>query len=242
METATRTKSREAVYSRGSATRASAPMLEAAVAKQFTAVDVQAMLQARLQSALDQAMATPATQEAAPEGWWDLVAIGPIKPGAGTTPPLGFNGPLLPNQVIRSGETAYVATILILNMFYPQPSACDVLADFALPYEITYQTGNLTTWSPGPKALNVEHNYSLVPGQAFYVDVLEFKAEGLDEVMYEMNVSARIFGCNENYAPPFAGFAREVVDIDPSLFRPAPGMVSQPIRFMIYGAHPPSEP
>jgi hypothetical protein len=56
--------------------------------------------------------------------------------------------------------------------------------------------------------------------------------------MYEMNISARIFGCNENYAPPFAGFAREVYDIDPDMFSPAPGMGDRPIRFMVYGNAP----
>jgi hypothetical protein len=201
-----------------------------------TAADIKAEYEAKLQAALDEALATPRTQVVDPQGWWDLVAIGPIQP-------IG-NPPFLANDVIRAGEPAFVVTILILNPFFPVPpfSAADVLSNFSLPFEVTYQTGNLTTWTPGPASLNVEHNSTLVPGQAFYVDVLAFTGEGLDEVMYEMNISARIFGCGGDYSPPFAGFAREVVDIDPDLFTPAPGLINAPIRFLVYGAHDPNEP
>jgi hypothetical protein len=198
------------------------------------AADIKAQYEAKLKAAYDAARATPQAQLAEPQGWWDLVAIGPIQQI--------LNPPYLPHDVIRAGQPAYVITIMVLNPFGPSvPSACEILSNFALPYEITYQTGNVTTWQPGPASLNVEHNLTLVPGQCFYVDVLEFTGEGLDEVMYEMNVSARIFGCGENYAPDFAGFAREVIDIDPDIFRPAPGLVNGPIRFLVYGEHNPSE-
>lgn len=210
--------------------------VEHATARKATAADVKAMFEARLQAALDEAQTRQAGIEVAElQGWWDLVSIGPIQ-----IPAVG--GPYLPNDVIRAGETAFVVTILILNptlILNHQISACELLSSFGLPYEITYQTGNLTTWKPGPANLNVEHEgLHLNPHQCFYVDVLEFVPNDRDEVMYEMNVSARIFGCCEGYAPPFAGFAREVVDIDPSLFAPAPGLVGAPIRFLVYGDAP----
>ncbi len=232
METLTKTASTNGHTATASAKTNGASKTKIAVASMTqTAADIKAQYEAKLQAAYDLAKATPRQQVVDPQGWWDLVAIGPIQPIA--------NPPYLANDVIRAGEPAFVVTILVLNPFGPGiPSACDVLSNFALPFEVTYQTGNLTTWTPGPKSLNVDHDLTLVPGQCFYVDVLEFTGEGLDEQMYEMNVSARIFGCGENYAPNFAGFAREVVDIDPSLFSPAPGLVNAPIRFMVYGERP----
>jgi hypothetical protein len=202
---------------------------------QVTAEDVKAYYEAKLKAALDRRMASaPEPQVAELQPWWDLISIGPIQPV--------FNPPFAPSDVIRSGELAFVVTILLLNpdpILPPGVSPCDILSKFALPYEVTYQTGNLTTWKPAPAPLTSEHEgQNLVPGQCFYIDVLEFVPDDKDEVMYEMNVSARIFGCGENYAPPFAGFAREVVDIDSSFWSPPPGLVSAPIRFLVYGDQP----
>ena len=205
---------------------------ESAMAPRITAADVKAHYKAKLASALEQKLASAQVAELQP--WWDLIAIGPIQ--ATTNPPFA------PSDVIRSGETAYVVTIILLNpdpILPPGISPADILSKFALPYEVTYQTGNLTTWQPAGFPLTSEHDpLYLVPGQSFYVDVLEFVPNDRDEVLYEMNVSARIFGCGENYAPPFAGFAREVVDIDSSFFSPPPGLVNAPIRFMVYGDQP----
>ena len=205
---------------------------ESAMAPRITAADVKAHYEAKLASALEQKLASAQVAELQP--WWDLIAIGPIQ--ATTNPPFA------PSDVIRSGETAYVVTIILLNpdpILPPGISPADILSKFALPYEVTYQTGNLTTWQPAGFPLTSEHDpLYLVPGQCFYIDVLEFVPYDEDEVMYEMNVSARIFGCDENYAPPFAGFAREVVDLDSSFFSPAPGLVNAPIRFLVYGDKP----
>ncbi|HJZ48580.1 MAG TPA: hypothetical protein VKE41_15495 [Roseiflexaceae bacterium] len=248
MTTATR-NSRGNVTVSSRAMQQAAAAAESALAPKVTAADVKAEIEARLQAALDEATARRADAELAePElpgriPWWDLIAVGPIQPGAGTLPAGG--SPLLPHGIIRSGETAFIATILILNPV-PHPalggmSPCDFLSMFSLPYEVTYQTGNLTEWKKGPASLNVESDPSgnLVPGVCFYVDILEFEPYDLDEVLYEMNISARIFGCSDDpaisYAPPFAGFAREVVDIDPDLFSGAPGLGDRPIRFMVYG-------
>ncbi len=208
---------------------------ESALTPRVTAADVKAHYEAKLASALEQKLAgPPSAQVAELQPWWDVIAIGPIQ--------VTTNPPFAPSDVIRAGEPAFVVTIILLNpapILPPGISPCDILSKFALPYEVTYQTGNLTTWQPAGFPLTSEHDpLYLVPGQCFYIDVLEFVPEDEDEVMYEMNVSARIFGCDENYAPPFAGFAREVVDIDSSFFSPPPGLVNAPIRFLVYGDKP----
>ena len=138
--------------------------------------------------------AGPGAEVAELQGWWDLIAFGPIQIPR-------INGPYLPNDVIRSGEPAYIVTVLILNPFLVlnnQITVCELLSTLALPYEITYQTGNLTKWQPAPPPLTGEHeDLYLVPHQCFYVNVLEFIPDDKDEVMYEMNISARIFGAGK---------------------------------------------
>jgi hypothetical protein len=228
-------------------TKVLTPVAESATSSKITAADVQAMVLAQVEAAIDKKRAEMGLEEAEPQNWWDILAIGPIQPGAGFVPTgsPGGPGPFLPNGIIRAGEKAYIVTVLILNPLpLPQdPSIIpsEFLSTFALPYEVTYQTGNLTEWKKGPAYLNVEHYGTLIPGQAVYVDVLEFTADDKDEVMYEMNVSARIFGCGNNYAPYFAAFARETVDLDADLFSEAPGLGNRPIRFMVYGDKPADE-
>lgn len=205
----------------------------------MVAMDIRAQVEAIVKSALDEAkmrrVARPAAEVAEPEGWWNLYAIGPIQL-------IDIPSPLLPHQVIKVGETAYVATILFLNDFLilsPGTTAADVLSNFALPYEVRYQTGNLTTWTLGQANMNVLHSgpgFNLVPQVNFYVDLLAFEAT--EPGLYEMNISARILGATPLFAnaPQFAGYARAVIDIDPDLFiRPAPGLqFDLPIRFQVY--------
>jgi hypothetical protein len=201
--------------------------------KQVTAEVIKAQIEAQLQSAYEQALNSPRTEGADPEGWWNLAAIGPIQVPS-------IPGPVTPHQVIKVGEDAFIATVMILNPFLvlaPGTTAADVLSNFALPYEVQYQTGNLTSWSIGPANLNVVHGgTNLVPGQFFYVDVLQFTAN--TPGIYEMNISARILGATPPFvnAPQFAGFARAIFDIDADLFfSGAPGMqFDQPIRFQVY--------
>jgi hypothetical protein len=175
--------------------------------------EVKALIEAKLQAAYEKALQSPQAEVAEPLGWWDLVGIGPFQPGANlfdlpNRPP----APYLPHQVIRIGETAYVATVL----YVPSVSV------FGLPYEIKYSTGNLETWNLGPANLNVTHRGHLNPNSPFVVDILRFRAQV--EGCYEMNICARIFGCpvgnRPNTAPPFAGFARRVYDFDREMFIP----------------------
>ncbi len=206
-----------------------------------TAAQVKAYYESQLHAALTEAKMNARKEVAEPQDWWDVLAVGPIQIGAQSIPPAGFqDSPLLPHQVIRVGEDAYVVTILLLNPFGPgAPSAADILSGFGLPYEVRYSTGNLDTWNLGPNYLNVTQGGNFTPFVPFAVDVFKFTAKSGDEACYEMNICARIFGCDvngkKNSAPPFAGFAREVIDIDPGLLFPAPGLqVDTGIRFQIY--------
>lgn len=197
--------------------------------------DVKAQVEARVEAALDEAMMMPREQATEPEGWWNLYALGPIQF-------TGVPAPLTPHQILKVGETGYVATILFLNPFNviaPGVTPASILSGFALPYEVRYQTGNLTTWSLGPGSLNVIHSgpgFNLIPGVNVYFDVIGFTAT--TPGLYEMNISARLLGATPPYtnAPQFAGFARAVLDIDPDLFiSGAPGLqFDHPIRFQIY--------
>jgi hypothetical protein len=208
--------------------------------KQMTAMDVKAQIEAVVKSALDEARmrraARPAAEIAEPEGWWNLYAYGPLQD------PIGIPAPLLPHQVIKVGEYAYVVTVLLLNDFLilsPGTTAADVLSNFALPFEVRYQTGNLTTWTLGQADMNVVHSgagFNLVPQTNDYYDVLVIEAR--EPGLYEMNISARILGATSPFAnsPQFAGYARAVFDFDPDLFiSDAPGwQFDLPIRFQIY--------
>ncbi|MFQ5856606.1 MAG: hypothetical protein ACE5LU_13295 [Anaerolineae bacterium] len=212
------------------AVREAAAIAERVIVREMTVEDVKAMLEAQVQAALEEAMATPGEEIAEPLGWWNLFAIGPIQP-------IAVGGPLLPHQIIKAGEPAFVATILFLNPFLILPgptTAADVLSNFALPYEVRYQTGNLTTWALG--APNAVQNGNLVPGQFVYVDVLAFM--GQQTGLFEMNISARLLGTAPPFvnAPQFAGYARAVIDIDPDLFISPPPFLQFdfPIRFQVY--------
>ena len=207
--------------------------------QQTEAEYVRAQVEARVRAALEEAMARPSQEIAEPAGWWNLYAIGPIQIPASPLPPAA---PLLPHQVIKVGETAYVANVMVLNPFQIVngiTNAATILSNFALPYTIRYQAGNLTTWTLGQANMNVVRSgvgYNLVPGQFVYVDILAFTAT--TPGIYEMNVSVEINGATPPYtnAPQFAGYARAVVDVDPELFvGGAPGLqFDQPIRFQIY--------
>ena len=214
-----------------------------------TAADVKAMIEARLQATLDELLAAPVEQIAEPLNWWDLFGAGPYQPGARLTPPLN-PAPLLPHQVIRVGEQAFIATVIWLNPLSlpnaPGVIPCEILAGFCLPYTVEYHTCNVTECKPGPANLNVKHEGHLTPGRCFYVDVLEFVAEQ-EGCVFETNICARILCCDyENEPlkrqPPFAGFATWTYDFDQdflanllNLSPSGPGFYHKnPIRFMVY--------
>lgn len=198
-----------------------------------TAEDVKASISAALKAAYDKAMTRPEVTE--PRYWWNVFGFGPIQPGA-TDPNIGgFTGPLLADQVIRTGEAAFVASLIILNPFVPPgsvpPTPCQILQTFALPYEVNFQFSNLTTWTTAGSLTDAG---AFVPaGPCFYVNVVAIPPQ--PPGMYELNITARIFGAGGNPAPPFAGFARAVFDFDDELFLPAPGLEYDfPIRYQVY--------
>lgn len=225
----------------GTVTVRSGATTEAAQGKKPTAADVKAYLEKQLQAAYEEALTKPRPQLAEPLFWWEIVSIGPIQAGAQLVPPASFlDSPLLPGKVIRNGESAFIATVLIINPFpLPQDPLIvprDFLTVFSLPFEVDYHTCNLTTCEPAGANLNVKNTGALVPGQTFYVDVLEFTAEDAG-CLFETNICARILGCDGRTpnASPFAGFARTTINIDPELFFPTQVLeFDNPIRFMVY--------
>lgn len=190
-------------------------------------VDVDEMrqvLEDQLQAAYDELMATATPQTAGPALWWDMYAYGPFK---APVPPFPA-----PNEVVRLGETVYVASILYLNRFYPYPSSADVLSNFALPYTIAWDTNNVTTFAK-ETALSGSFTKHFKPGKAWYVDVIAITPE--HEGIHELNLRGRITGCEGELAPPFAGYATLVYEFDSSLF--TPGMHTRyqgPVRFSVY--------
>lgn len=212
-----------------------APALEIVRGDRLTTADVKAAVEARVKAALEEAAQSERPEVAEPLNWWDMYALGPVQP-------LALNGPLPPHQVIKVGEVAYVASVIVLNPFNivaPGMSAADILSNFALPYEVRFQTGNVTNWTLGQPDMNfvvAGPGQHLVPGQAVYVDVIQFT--GSTPGLYEMNVSCRLLGATPPFvnAPQFAGFARYVGDFDADMFGSStPGFqFDVPIRFQVY--------
>jgi hypothetical protein len=196
------------------------------------AARIEAEIRAQVASVYEQAMAAgpeaAGIEIAEPGLWWDMALYGPLQP-------IAPGGPLVPHLIIKAGEPAYVLSFVLLNPFLPLSggtNAGDVLANFALPFEVRYQTGNLTTWTLGPSDMQATNTNNLTPGQYFYVDLLWFT--GGQPGLYEMNGSARILGAAPPHvnAPQFAAYATVVFNIDgPGLFGPKP---PGPLRFMVY--------
>ena len=163
------------------------------------------------------------------QAWWDIAAFGPIQP-------IAPGGPLVPHSVIKVGEPAFVFAIILLNPFLPLPGGTNpaqVLSNFALPYEVQYQTGNLTTWTLGQPDMQGIDNDNLTPGPPFtYFEVIGFTAA--QPGLYEMNITARLLGAAPPFvnAPRFGARASTVFSLDPpGLFGAAP---PSPLRFSIY--------
>lgn len=206
---------------------------EFVVSQEITADDIKAQIEAQVQSAIEKASSSPEVTE--PRDWWEILAFGPIQPGATTTPIGGFTGPLLPHQVIRRGENAFVASLLVLNPFVlpggVPPTPAQLLNSFALPYTVEFQMANTSSWSSAG-TLNAGGNF--VPNGPFvYVNVVQLPDQPAG--LYEMNVTARILGNAGTTAPPFAGYARQVFDFDSELFQAAPGaQFDLPVRYQVY--------
>ena len=152
--------------------------------------DADQQIVSRLQSALDEAAVQPEIAEV--RDWWDVAAFGPLQL-------IASGGPLLPHRVIKVGEDAYVYAIIVLNPAQQLPTgtnAADVLANFSLPYEVQFQTGNLTTWSLAPADMQAVRRGNFRPQQTVYLERIRFT--GRQPGLYEMNISARILGAAES--------------------------------------------
>ena len=178
----------------------------------------------------DRALTTPKPEVAEITDWWNLFAYGPIQP-------ILVDGPFAPHQVIKLGETAYVVSVLALNTDLELPggiTAAHILSDFALPYEIKYQTANLSTWALSE--IGGTHTGNLIPGQSWYTDILEFTPT--QEGLYEMNVLVRLLGAfPPGKATHFGGFAHWIGDLDPEALWPVEMPIwhfELPIKFMVY--------
>lgn len=203
---------------------------EKIIKKALTADDVKVYIDSQVKAAYDKMMSTPQTEVAEIRGWWNLLAVGPIQP-------IAVGGPFAPHQVIKIGEPAFVATLIVLNPFLILPggiSAADTLSNFALPYEVRYQVANVSQWAPSP--LGAVNTGNLVPGQSWYLDVLSFTPQQAG--IHEMNILARILGAvPPGTAPYFAGFARQVLDLDREVLWPPrtrTWQFDQPVKFMVY--------
>jgi hypothetical protein len=208
-------------------------MLEAPPeAAPITEEELEALVRAEIDSAYEQALTAPETvapEVAEVQAWWDIAAFGPIQP-------IAPGGPLVPHSVIKVGEPAFVFAIILLNPFLPLPGGTNpaqVLSNFALPYEVQYQTGNLTTWTLGQPDMQGIDNNNLTPGPPFtYFEVISFVAA--QPGLYEMNITARLLGAAPPFvnAPRFGARATTVFSLDPpGLFGAAP---PSPLRFNIY--------
>lgn len=195
------------------------------------------VFEARIESAVQEAMTIEAPELAEPEGWWNLWAIGPVQP-------IAPGGPLRPHKIIKVGEPAYIFTFLWLNprlVLDGGPTVCDLISNLACDFEVKYCTGNKCTWSLGPGELNVTHKVEMIPDRCFDYDVLAFTArEDWADSCFETHICARITGCEDRGgAPPLAGFVTQVLDLDPELFAapvqvPSRWEVDTPIQFMVY--------
>ncbi|GAB4437161.1 MAG: hypothetical protein OHK0015_29620 [Chloroflexi bacterium OHK40] len=191
---------------------------------EVTAEQVRAAVEARLQAALDEARASGMPQTAGPALWWDMYAYGPFKAPLAPFP--------APHQIVRLGETVYIASILYLNETYPYPTAADVLATFGMPYSIAWDTNNVTSLTKETNLAGILHR-NFVPGQSWYVDIITLTPE--HEGIHEVNLRGRITGCNGELAPPFAGYATLVFEFDSSLFTLGSHSRYQgPVRFDVY--------
>jgi hypothetical protein len=210
--------------------------------------DVKARIEAQLQASLEAAMSAPREQIAEPLYWWEIFGYGPVQIPNQLVPPAGFlDSPLAPGKILRVGEKGYLVTVFIINPFPlpqdPNIRPVDFLTVWKLPYQIDYHTFNTSTGRPVP-SLTATHYGNLVPGQAYYVDVLEFTAYE-PGCVFETNICARILDCESGHPSyghgygkspsPFAGFARSTYNLDPELFLPTQHLeFDNPIRFMVY--------
>jgi hypothetical protein len=193
------------------------------------------LVEARVQSIVEQGRATARQELAEPLYWWEIFAIGPFQWGAQVVPPADLlDQPLLPHRILQVGETASIYTVVFLNPFFPQPalSACDIITAFTARIELNYFTSNTQTMQP-VRDLSNSVCIETVRNQCFYVDEYRFTPQE-PACLYETNICARLCNCDNLPIQPFGAFVRWVQDLDFDLFFGSPGLqFDQPIRYMV---------
>lgn len=193
---------------------------------------VTTMVMQQVQAAADKAAVMPKPEQAEPYGWWDLWAYGPFQVS-------GIGGPLLPHKVIKVGEPFYVATVLWLNPSVILPggvTASQLISNLACDFRVQYCTADMCRVTRSAQFSRDAVKVQMKANQNFYVDVQRFDAvAGTESCVYEMNICARITGCNPDAAPPLAGFATAVYEFDADLILgTTPGLRESPLRFQVY--------
>jgi hypothetical protein len=181
--------------------------------------------------------------------WWDLIIVGPYQN-------TGPDGPFLPNKIVRGGDPVTFTGALWRNPvginWMPGPSAALVTSGWQ--FQITFQSVNLTTVTPGPTGSPLPPynplTCSVYPADNFDIFhvTLTFPTPppGMPH-LYEVNAVADLI--NPNPVGPFAGYSSWVLDPDsvpeiypnpPWPFPTVPGPMGphwdydQPARILVY--------
>ena len=167
--------------------------------------------------------------------WWNVLLAGPFQP-------IGALGAFLPHKIVLHGEPAFMLAAIVRNPNPipggPNPSAAQVMAPYE--YRATLQTGNLTTWDPGPTfgPQGGVFGGGFVSFELFNLTGFAAPPDGQPN-LYEGNMVMDIVGPGQGL-PPFAGYSTWVIDPDielPFLFAPgqAPRLQHDiPARFLLY--------
>lgn len=216
------------------ATQATEAYHEKTIMAPATEQEVLARIEAKVKSIQDELEARMPALEAEmfraevaqPMPWWDLFVVGPIQ-----YPPY-----LQPSGVIQVGETAYIATLLVVNPFAILPGPISPLTILAgTTAQIRYRTGNLDTWAPGTPSINS----SLLITSSINLDFQAFTPA--TEGVMDLSVSARIPGPGPAVWP-FGGHASLLFSLDSEPLLSAfgypgstPGYANRvPLRFSVF--------
>ncbi len=142
-------------------------------------------------------------------GTADLLLIGPFQffgaPG---------NPPFPPSDVVRVGETAFVAAV---QVYLPFPNLAGSAPAFEAPYELRFRTGSLENWNLAENSLQGTVNGNLAAGQFIYVDFFTFRPTQAD--LCEMNAWIQLDTALGNPSGA-GGFARSVIPVAPPVLFP----------------------
>jgi hypothetical protein len=134
----------------------------------------------------------------------DMLLIGPFQffglPGSPPYPP---------SDVVRVGESAFVA---VVQVYAPLPNLAGTPPAFALPYEIRLRTGSLDKWSLAEPSLQATITGNLDPMSNVQIDFFDFTPT--QEDLCEMNAWIAVLDAQNNPSG-VGGFARSVIPADP---------------------------